>query len=392
MILAGRDFPPDIRVEKEARALSQAGHQVVIACNNMRDRPSESEWQGCQVMRVSQLPLLPRKLNSLMMKTTFHDEQWYRLVSQLVRKRQIDILHVHDLPMVGTALRVGKRYGLPVIADLHENYPAALEYYQPDELPWYKRMLAFLDAKPRWQAYEKRCALQADHVLVVVDEAEERLIKLGIPPSKVTVIENTLDVDYFTGIELDKDLIAQYRDDFMISYIGGFGGCHRGLDTVVKAMLKVLEEIPSAKLVLVGRGPIKPVLEAMVIERSLEEHVTFIDWQPFEKVPSFIKASQVCLVPHQSNPHTEATSPHKLFQYMIMGKPVVASTCKPLKRVVQETGSGLVFQAGDSESLAQTILKLKDEKLRDAGRQAVLEKYNWERTSQILLDVYERIA
>jgi glycosyltransferase involved in cell wall biosynthesis len=120
--------------------------------------------------------------------------------------------------------------------------------------------------------------------------------------------------------------------------------------------------------------------------------VIFEDWRPFAEVPSYIQASQICLVPHQSNPHTEATSPHKLFQYMLLGKPVVVSNCKPLQRIVNETNSGLVFNAGDSDHLADTILKLKDNNLRkelgQAGKQAVMDKYNWGRTAQDLIRVY----
>jgi glycosyltransferase involved in cell wall biosynthesis len=122
----------------------------------------------------------------------------------------------------------------------------------------------------------------------------------------------------------------------------------------------------------------------------------FVDWQPFEKIPSFVASSDVCLVPHHSNPNTEASSPHKLFQYMLMGKPVVVSSCKSLQRVVEETGSGLSFKAGDRQALASAVVKLKDEGVRrrlgEAGRRAVLKKYNWGRTSSKLVRIYEHLA
>lgn len=210
------------------------------------------------------------------------------------------------------------------------------------------------------------------------------------------VIENTVDTERFLGLPVDEEIISTYAADFVISYIGGFGGAHRGLDTAVEAIPAILREIPNARLLLVGKGAIRRKLEEMIAQRSLSERVTFVDWQPFEKVPSFIRASAVCLVPHQSNAHTEATSPHKLFQYMLMGKPVVVSNCRPLRRVVDETGAGVVFQAGDSHSLAQAIVGLRDEGLRkrlgELGQRAVLSKYNWRKTSKKLLDVYEELG
>jgi len=396
MLLAGHDFPPDIRVEKEAKALSAAGHKVVIVCDRLKDRPFESEWTGCQVRRIRPLEFWPlRKLNSLMSLVSFHDWYWDRMVSKLVRREKIDVLHVHDLPLVGTALSIGKRYNIPVVADLHENYPAALKYWQVGNPSWSQQVRSSLQSPSRWADYERRCALAADRVLVVVDEAKARLIEAGIPAEKIVVIENTEDVS-FLNLPLHKEIIAQYDNDFVISYIGGFGGTHRGLDTAIEAMPAILKEIPNARLLLVGDGPIKPSLEKMVTELSLDDKVTFVEWQPFDKVPSFIAASTVCLVPHHSNPHTEATSPHKLFQYMLMGKPVVVSTCKPLRRVVEETGSGVVFEAGNSHALAQAVIQLKDENLRrqlgEAGRRAVLEKYNWERTSKELVRMYEQLG
>lgn len=397
MLLAGRDFPPDIRVEKEARALTIAGHKIVIVCDHFLPRPSESDWNGCIVRRVRALEsYYLKKINSLMNLVSFRDYRWYNEVSRLLQHKRIDVLHVHDLPMAGIALSIAKRYSIPLVLDLHENYPAAIQYYRPEHLPVYKQFIGYFYSFKRWVNYERRCALAANRVLVVVDEARERLVNEGIPANKITVIENTEDIDIFLNLSLDKDIITLYKNDFVISYIGGFGGRHRGLDTAISALPLILREIPNARLLLVGNGPIKPMLEKMVIALSLEGKVTFVDWQPFDKVPSFIAASKVCIVPHHSNPHTEATSPHKLFQYMLMGKPVVVSTCRPLRRIIEETGGGLVFEAGNSQALAHAVIQLKDERLQrrlgEAGRRAVLEKYNWGRTSNKLLRMYEQLV
>lgn len=396
MLLARRDFPPDIRVEKEARALVAAGHQVVIVCDQLRNRPLDGRWEGCQIRRVpSSQSRVSNRLNYFLRLLTFRDWRWYGQARQLLCSQGIDVLHVHDLPMVGTGLALGRRFGVHVIADLHENYPAALTYYGSGKISWRGRLLEFLYTRSRWEAYEHRCALAADRVLVVVDEAKARLIDVGVPEDKIVVIENTVDTERFLGLSVGEEIISRYAADFVIAYIGGFGGAHRGLDTAVEAMPAILREIPNARLLLVGEGAIRPKLEEMIAQRSLSERVTFVDWQPFEKVPSFIRASAVCLVPHQSNAHTEATSPHKLFQYMLMGKPVVVSNCRPLRRVVEETGAGVVFQAGDSRSLAQAIVGLRDEGLRERlgkmGRRAVLNKYNWRETSKKLLSVYDEL-
>lgn len=392
MVLDGRDYPPDIRVEKEVRALQSQGHRCAVICENPELKPYRSEWEGSIIFRISHPSFLLRKLNSFFYRAFFFNLQWFTHLLQIGREESLDVIHVHDLRMAGTALWAGKALRIPVIVDLHENLPAALTYYGRSADTLNKKIVALFDSGSRWQRYEKRAAWRADRVIVVVDEAKSRLIKLGIDPQKITVIENTIDVDYFFGLGISDEIVERYDDEFLISYIGGYGGYHRGLDTAVQAMPKVIKGIPQAKLLLVGKGKIKPVLEKMVKDLQIEGHVIFEDWRPFNEVPSYIQASKVCLIPHQSNPHTEATSPHKLFQYMLMERPVVVSSCKPLKRVIEETNGGLVFSAGNSDELAEVLLRLQDENLRlelgRAGKRAVLERYNWEYTSKDLIKLY----
>jgi len=394
MILADRDFPPDIRVEKEIRSLRIAGHKTTIICSKFGQDTNVEYWDTTQIIRVPKASGLNRKISTARRILTFNDQYWSSHIENTITSIKPEILHVHDLPMLGTAINIGKRHNLPVIADFHENYPAALEYYRKQEKRHGSLIQDFYFSPKRWQAYEKRCAMLSNHIIVVVKEARERIIQLGITADKITTIENTVDIRYFESLELDHELINKYKDRFVISYIGGFGGWHRGLDTAIMALPKIKNNIPNALLLLVGDGNIKENLLEMVTTLSLQNYVNFIPWQPFDKVPSYISLSHVCIIPHHSNPHTDSTSPHKLFQYMLMNKPIVTSDCKPLKRIINETQSGLVFTAGNHLELAEQIIILKDSSLRkrlgEAGKKAVLSHYNWEETSKKLYTVYEQ--
>lgn len=396
MVLADRDFPPDIRVEKQVRSLKGASHGVSILCGLKGARPPMDTWEGCAVIRVPKAPGISRKLFTLRRIVDFYNTYWAKHIESTIQYLDIQILHVHDLPMLGTVLRIARKRRLPVLADLHENYAAALAFYQGAGSIKKYLLKKIYYRQSRWEAYEIRSAQKSDQILVVVDEAKTRLMEQGIPCEKVNVIENTVDVDQFLSYPLDEDIVNQYHDRYVLLYLGGFGGAHRGLETAIRAMPQITGEIPNALLLLVGDGSIKPKLEKMVKDLSLVNYVEFIPWQPFELTPTFITLSSVCLVPHLANAHTNATSPHKLFQYMLMGKPVVVSTCKPIKRIVQETNSGLVFDAGSPSSLAKAVNKLRHSSLRDRfganGRNAVLEKYNWGRTSRKLLAIYDQFS
>lgn len=392
MVLADRDFPPDIRVEKEARSLLSAGHRVFLLCPRTGERAASETWNGIEIRRIAPLPFLRRKLNSLIFILLFRDSQLKRALRRLIAHESIDGLHVHDLPMVGTALSAAKKKGLPVIADLHENYPALVRL----SFAYRKQRLAERLMWPqRWERAEKRWGRRASRLFIVVDEMKERLLAKGIPSEKIAVVENTVAVEEFLSFPLEGERTREFEGQFVILYVGGFSP-HRGLETAIKAMPTILREMPNARLLLVGDGEVMPVLKTLAAEMGLNNAVLFTGWQPFERVPSYIAASTVCIVPHASTEQTEASGPHKLFQYLLMGKPVVVSSCRSLRRIIQETGGGVVFEAGDSDSFARAVLKLKDAAMRtalgEAGRNAVLNKYNWQRTAEKMLDVYSRTA
>lgn len=394
------NFPPDIRVEKEVRTLIASNHEVhLLAYARMNtNEPTEECTEGLLVRRITppriKLSTVRSRWNSLRFHLIFKDYYWANQIERYIRDFKLDVIHVHDLPLVGTAISVGRPLCIPVIADLHENYPAALKAW----LSYKRSPKTWIASNPkRWAKYEGRTARFATHVIVVVDEAKYRLIEQhGIPAEKITVLMNVEDVDYFQSIKIDPEILSRYRDDFVISYIGG-SGPHRGLDTVIRSIPYLKEILPNVKFLIVGhRDADKIRLQAFAKAEGVKDLVEIVGWQQFSKVPSYIKASEICLVPHQQNPHTDSTIPHKLFQYMLMSRPVVVSSCLPLKRIVEDTRSGLVFQAGNPQDLAKQILTLyANKKLRqDCGRrghQAVLNRYNWGSESQRLCLLYKSL-
>ena len=189
-----------------------------------------------------------------------------------------------------------------------------------------------------------------------------------------------------------------FHKDFVVSYIGAFG-LHRGLDTAIKAMPLLLEKVPNARLLLIGVNKrmqkLAQKLQKLAEEIGVSDRVAFFEWQDFRKIPSWIEASDVGLIPHRSNPHTNATIPNKLFQYICLGKPVVVSDCPPLKRIVESSRSGLVFEAGNPVALGAALSKLADEELRKElganGREAVRQIYNWQKDARKLIHLYQEL-
>lgn len=376
------NFPPDIRVEKEARSLVGNGYELHLLCTLKLGQKREEIVQGIYVHRfIPQYPNLIYILKKLSGNFTHYKQNWALSLEELVKTHQLDVLHVHDLPLVGTAFNVAKKYNLPVIADLHENYPEAVKV-------WGGKATALVHKLFQWEKHEQEVLQKCDYVITVAPEGKERLINLGIKPDKITVVSNTEDVGFFKKIKIDQLLVEKYKKNFIVSYVGGFGP-HRGLDVAIRSMKALSDKIPNARLILVGGTD--PTLRKLAKKLNLEGKVEFIGWRDFDKVATYINLSSVCLVPHIKSQHTDAAVPHKLFQYMLMKKPVVASDCHSLKRIIKETKSGLVFRSGDSTDLARKIFELykNPDSFGENGYKAVMNKYNWEEEGKKLLKLYK---
>ncbi len=390
-MLLDKPFPPDPRVANEARSLVAAGHSVYLFCLNPGGPSQEEQWQGIHVLRHGIARQFWKKASALVLTVGLYN-RWFRpRLASFLRGYAIEALHVHDLPLLGEGGRAARAAGIPLIADLHENYPAAVRLYA-----WAQSRAGRLLVNPRaWDAYEKKVVPTADRVIVVIDEARDRLCALGVDPDRISVVENTVAATEFETFPRDEALIAAARGEFVVTYLGHFDR-HRGLETVLAAAERIGNAIARLRVVLVGSGATHGELIERARRLGLGDRVRFAGWQPFERFPSYVLASSVCLIPHLKNAHTDTTIPHKLFHYMLLERPVVTSNCAPLERIVRESGCGAVYPSGDPAALARELIGLQDEERRRElgrrGRQAVLETYNWDRTARKLVALYDTLA
>lgn len=400
MVLEGY-FPPDIRVEKEARALISAGHRIFLLSLGKEGVPSTEDVNGINIIRIfTPESSLDRVWNFIWFSVFFDRPIWRKTLENIIKEYEIEVIHVHDLPMVKTGLSVAHKFNIPIIADLHENYPEGIRAWRKAKTTLKSKILTLPLSVWRWKKLERSVLQHVDRIISVVDESKEHYVDdCGIPPEKISVVMNAEDLEEFGDLEIDGSLVTKYENDFVISYIGGFGP-HRGIDTAIKSMREILEDIPDAKLLLVGGKGSKSYeeeLKKLCKRLKVEDNVEFTGWVDFRLVPSYIALSDVCLVPHHASGHTNTTIPHKLFQYMAMRKPVIVTNCKPLKRIVEECDCGIVVPSGDYNEMAQAIIGLYNNKeyvrkLGENGRRAVEEKYNWKNEANTLCELYDRLV
>lgn len=395
-MLLDRVFPPDIRVEKEARGLIKAGHEVLLLSLSSKNRLEIEYVEGVNVHRFDPGN---KYVASLFYSLSYKDPTWEKKLTELVRNESVEVIHVHDLPLVKMAKSVAIKCGVPIVVDLHENFPEAVRYYKDQKRPLLKRIYDSTMPVSRWKRFEISCLRDVSHVITVVEEAKEHYVNdCNVPANKVTVVMNTEDLEEFDSLIIDEQLVDKYRQEFVISYIGGFG-MHRGIDTAIKSMPLILKDIPNARLLLVGKGEqeCESKLRLLCKDLEVESNVTFTGWVDFRLVPTYIQLSDICLVPHRASGHTNTTIPHKLFQYMAMKKPIIVTDCPPLRRIIEETGSGVTVPSGSFTKIAEEVISLyKDpetsKSIGESGRKAVDEVYNWKTESAKLCAVYGSIS
>lgn len=391
MVLSSNIFPPDGRVEREIRSLMRDGHNLLLMARKGPGQKPLEDVNGVHVIRVS-LPFQGKKAVSDLIYFFIQRYLIFFSILRACKRYRVDALHVHDLPYAFAATLAGKMLGIPVVFDMHEHFTCMLRI--SFEAPVYRKFRPFAFVLLGMLSLDERIACRwAAKVIVVAEEHIPRVNKLGTALEDIVVVTNTEEIDHFSGFADDESLAAAYTDDFVILYVGAFSP-HRGLETAISAMPAVLEKIPDARLLLVGDGCTRTGLEQLTNSLGLNERVTFAGYQPFSKLPSYIRLCDAGLIPHISTPHIETTMPNKIFQFMMLGKAVVVSSVRPMTRVVEDAKCGRVFEVSNERSLAETIIEMRDEELRKQlgqnGQSAVKEKYNWQITVQKLLNIYEK--
>jgi glycosyltransferase involved in cell wall biosynthesis len=311
---------------------------------------------------------------------------WISAVSRFIREGRFSLVIVRDLPLSYLVGTIGKRENVPVVLDMAENYPAALKAYRNI---LYKPFLVGNSWLPK--QYEKASLKRISHVLVVTDESAHRLATMGTAPSLITVVGNTPENQFIPATIDGETRIPETNEtqDLNLLFVGKIDA-HRGVELAVRALPGLQRQFPELTLTLVGDGTQRVRLEQLCQSLSIKESVHFTGWVQFRDIWKHISESTICLIPHLRSEHTDTTLPNKLFDYMALGRPVVASDCSPMKRIIQETNCGLTFRSGDSHDLECAVRKLLvDSRLRQEagsnGRRAVLNRYNWAVDRNLLL-------
>ena len=387
------DYPWDVRTEKVCAALADDGYAVHLAARNGRREPVTEVLPEAVVHRLPAWPWANGRVDTVLQIPAFFSPRWLRLLSSTTRRERPDVIIVRDLPLCPAAIWVGRAHGVPVILDMAENYPAALrlKWDAGRQQPW-----DVLVRNPRLFSHvEDYCIRRVDHVIVVVEESADRLAARGVPRDRLAVVSNTPPASRAahprpeTGKGPDARLELVYLGIHMIE---------RGLLELIEAVRILRDQRVPVRATIVGVGRDTDLLRARARSLGLsDEDVRFTGYlQSHAEALAVVSAADVGVIPARKSAQSDSTIPNKIFDYMAAGLAVLTSDTAPCARIVRQTGAGDVFRARDAADLAAAVRRLADPAVRraagEAGRRAVLERYNWERDSAVLREVVRRVA
>lgn len=392
-VILDNEFTIDIRVTNEVNFLKSIGYEMHVLCPSYNNEKEIEIIDGVTIHRFKLKKSTKNKLFGMMNTLPLYELFWIKKTRKFIKEVNPKYLHAHDLYMANIAYKGGNKK-LPIILDLHENFPAAILSYR-----WSSKFPHRLLSRPNaWRRKERKYLGYASKIVVLSNSFKDTLTNRypELHSENIFVYPNVPDVKQMLSYPIKADIFPQ-QHRFVLFYFGGISE-RRGIYTCFEAIKILYNDIPSIHLLLIGPvdGHEQSTFNKFMDDPILKERITHYQWKDISEFPSYTKASNICLSPIFRNEQHESGVANKVFQYMLFGKPLIVSDCAPQVEIVETENCGLVFKSNDALDLAAKIEFLYNHPQESIGmgmngKKAVVEKYNLEKCGEKLKELYANL-
>jgi len=398
MVLLGGYFPPDIRVEKEAKVLKEMGHSIFVLCSPRKEKQELDVYDDMRIIRLDYPHKILRLVDALHFYTNGGTFTWKNKIKKVIKDNGVQILHVHDLSLAGySAICAAKELNCRIVQDLHENWADNMLAYYHSYKPTPKIVFFryIYPIKGFYNYLERKSARRADAVITTIEEMRERVVRNGVEESKIMVIRNTEDSKSFDNLPVDHEIIQKYSKQPTGLFVGVLDR-FRGIECVIESIPLIRAKRSDFHLVIVGDGPIKGELETRVTSLRVSDAVEFVGKIDFKKVKSYIVASALCYLTQDINEQINRTIAHKVFQYMLCEKPIILTAALPYIRMQKYRPFCYLIQNNLPETIAAaTITCLNNpedaQKLAKNARSLAVNEFDFAEDGKILRNAYKKL-
>lgn len=297
-------------------------------------------------------------------------------------KRQIeefmpDVIVGFGILNASIAIRLAKPRGIPFV------------YYIIDEL---HRLVPQEQFRAIARKIESDNMKNADKVLSINEGLREYTIMMGADESKTSVIRAGVDLERFQKAD-GRHIRRKYgieNDDTVLFFMGWLYD-FSGLKEVAQELAR--SDGDNIKLLVVGRGDLWETLQSIKKEKGMEDRIITVPWVPYEVVPDYLAAADICILPAYKNEIMMNIVPIKMYEYLAANKPVIATE---LPGIMKEfgTSNGVSYILEPEDVLNKVKELLSKNELQSEGRNALrfVENLDWSRITNEFEGLLEGVA
>ena len=354
---------PDVRVEKEVTSLSQHGYSIKIIA---WDRKSSTDSLG---ETPTGIPIIRFGIKApLGVKVVLYWIIWWIRVFNWLMRNDWDVVHAADFDCYIPALLAAKLKQRKIIYDIYD--------FMPGRLPLPKAIyIIFRNTDLFFMRF-------ADSI-IIVDDCRYEQMNLSRDDNKVSVIYNS-PVDIY-----DKNNVNTSTGNNVTIFYGGVISPHRD----VLSMLHIARDMPNVSVGIAGGGN-KEIIASIKSFSSNYENIEYYGILPYNEVLIHTMNANILFALYDpSTNNNKYSSPNKLFESMMLGKPIIMNSGIAAADIVQNHECGIIVEYGKYESLKNAVRYSLNpdvrEKLGNNGRIAYEKYYSWTVMEKRLLRIYE---
>lgn len=376
------EYPPRIVggiarvVEELSKKLVEMGHDVTVITYREGDaKYFEEEKTGVKVYRVDTPVINSISFTSWVLELNFN---MIETANKILQKEKFDIIHSHDWLTAFAGKTLKQSFNIPLIATIH-----ATEYGRNGGI--HTKEQKYINDIEWLLTYEAQKIIVNSNFMKT--EAA-RIFNTSL--DKINVISNGIDLDKFDNFHKDLDFRRNYaRDNEKIILSMARIVNEKGLQFLIGAMPKIIANYNDVKLVIAGQGPMLDELKRIAYNVGVSDRVYFTGYLKGDAVQKMYKNADVAVFPSTYEPFGIVA-----LEGMLAEIPTVVSDVGGLNEIVEHGLTGLKSYAGNSNSIADSVLQiLKDENLAKRiaknGRKEVLDNYSWTQIAESTIETYK---
>ncbi len=374
------DGAEGIHITEIVNAFRELGHEVMVICPRAARREAGLEASHAKKVHSGRkLRTFVRQSAELVYNAVSYSRAW-----RGIRKFRPDFIYERYTPLNFGGVLAAKHSGTPLILEVNATYAGRLgcdiEMAYPGVAKWSEKSVF------RW----------ANGIVVVSGPLRECVQDRVGDSRKIAITPNAINLKKLSQLDPVKER-QRIREKYGIEqgYVVGFVGSMRrwhGLDFLADCIPEILAQHSDTHFLLVGTGEMEEELRQIVDQQGLGLHVTITGAVRHDDVYPLISAMDVGLSP-DTPPYA---SPMKLLEYMALGAVPIAPDYPPIREIIEEGKTGLVFRPREASSFVGSIIGLaKDQELRSklsqAARSEVIQRRNWLRNASEILSLVDRV-